>query len=140
MNDGYKQLKALCSKWNLSIYSCLPIDKRHDGISWDDKNATHWLITIVRPEDKPGKKFSYLTCEYSMGSTHKGKPRLEDVLYSLAIDASDEDFEEWCHSFGYEPDSISAHKIWEKCRDIVKDFKRLDIYEQELEEIRGCEL
>lgn len=45
-------------------------------------------------------------------------PKLDDVLYSLVMDASalnSDCFEDWASDTGYDPDSIKARKLYDEC-------------------------
>lgn len=49
-------------------------------------------------------------------------PSVEEVLYNLVMDASvleSGGFEGWCFELGFNPDSISHHKIYQECVEIA---------------------
>lgn len=54
-------------------------------------------------------------------------PTVEDVLESLALEASgaDLDFEYWCREYGYNDDSRKDHELYEKVRAQVENLKQL---------------
>lgn len=68
------------------------------------------------------------------GVDHKGfrkcpKPHFADVLQSLVMDSEGVDevdtFEEWADHYGYDTDSRKAEKIYEACRKIARDLRRV---------------
>lgn len=55
-------------------------------------------------------------------------PKLHDVMYALAMDASAIDhasFEEWANEYGYSPDSREAEKIYKQCLDIALKLRAM---------------
>ncbi|NBW14810.1 MAG: hypothetical protein EBR82_43105 [Caulobacteraceae bacterium] len=82
-----------------------PLAKKSDN--WQE-TAFQWLVDIN------GQKFDYYT-----GSGHVDKhgkptkPKLDDVLYALVMDASacEQSFEDWCADCGCSGDSIKAWQI-----------------------------
>lgn len=74
-----------------------------------DHGASHWKCLIKRGDKRMGVYFS-------MGSAHKGPPKLADVLDCIASDASgyenSNDFESWCDEYGYDSDSRKAHRTY----------------------------
>ena len=71
-----------------------------------------WAITIVRNGQS-------MQVPYSMGPAHK--PTLDDVLWSIVMDAQcvayGETFEEFSENLGYDEDSRKAEKAFNACRD-----------------------
>lgn len=61
------------------------------------------------------------------------KPNIDDVLYSLVIDCTEESFEDWCMDLGYDPDSRKAYSIHQEC---VKTKGKLEELGIDLEEAR----
>lgn len=58
--------------------------------------------------------------EFKMAEALKGaEPESPEVLECLISDAqaAEEEFEEFCHSFGYDSDSRKAEAIWRACRE-----------------------
>ena len=66
-----------------------------------------------------GRMDVYATKEAIRHECETGKkatpPSLEEVCYSLFMDAYDGDFEDWCSDFGYSDDSIRAKAMYEEC-------------------------
>ena len=46
------------------------------------------------------------------------KPKLDDVLHALVMDASacEQSFEDWCSELGYSDDSIKALETYRECQ------------------------
>lgn len=66
------------------------------------------------------------------------KPELQDVLYSLVMDANALDypnFEQWASDYGYEEDSRSAEKIYRACLSTGLELRAL-IGNDALEKLR----
>jgi hypothetical protein len=110
---------------------------RPDGNSTEwDKGASHWQVVLYRVGK--GNPAGLVTC-YSMGSAHKGAPKLLDVLASLLLDArcADEPFESWCADMGYDTDSRRALATYEACAVIGKEMRQLFTRDElrELDEI-----
>lgn len=57
------------------------------------------------------------------------KPSLDDVLYSLLIDAEahDQSFEDWCSNFGYDTDSRKALATYMACQETATKLRRAKI-------------
>ncbi len=53
-------------------------------------------------------------------------PAAADVVYSLLMDASgtDERFEDWARDLGYEPDSRTAERVFNACRETAAALRR----------------
>ena len=64
-------------------------------------------------------------------------PKIEDVLCSLLTDseALHMSFEDWCDTFGYDSDSISAFELYRVCTESGKKLNTLYSH-QEIKEIR----
>lgn len=57
---------------------------------------------------------------------HKAPPpTLEEVCYSLFLDAYDGDFEDWCEEYGYSDDSIKAKAMYEECCRTRRALQRM---------------
>lgn len=84
---------------------------------WRD-GANQWLVSIN------GEQFEYWT-----GTGLKDAPRLDDVLFSLTLDASalEMNFEVWCSEYGYNSDSIKALKTYQKCLENAYKLSRAGI-------------
>src|SRR5438045_6605799 len=80
-----------------------------DRPDWPD--ASHWTVTLTLESRK-------MTTQYSMGSSHMGKPACATVLGCVASDASnaDQDFESWAEDLGYDSDSRKAEGVWRACQ------------------------
>ncbi len=77
-------------------------------------------------------------CETGRGDGKKLQPKISDVLYSLAMDASVLDsgsFEDWAVEFGYETDSRKAEAIYHACLDIALKLRN-GLGEAKLAELR----
>ena len=66
-------------------------------------------------------------------------PTQASVLYCLLSDAqlADQNFDDFCSEFGYDPDSRKDFKIYESCCETLQKIRKLFTYDQrrQLEEI-----
>lgn len=94
-------------------------ESRPDADQWD-AGASHWNVTVTRGS----KSF---TVPYSMGSAHKGAPKLCSVLYCLLLDSgcSRESFDAFCADIGADTDSRRAFAQWEACKATAANMARL---------------
>lgn len=84
----------------------------------------------------------YLTIWFSQGDAWKVPPTVEDVLDSLAMDASGYDnarnFADWCAEYGYDDDSRTAERIYHACGELAKELRHMlgsEAYERLLFEV-----
>lgn len=81
-------------------------------------DASHWQVKITR-----GSVWSIIT-NYSMGSAHRGKPDLCDVIYSLLMDIQmDEDFEGFCGDMGYDSDDPDERRKAKKTHKAIAKIR-----------------
>lgn len=66
-----------------------------------------------------------MTIFFSKGFGLSGEPTAEEILNCVAMDYSEEDFEDWCGEYGYDTDSRKAEKVYKACKKQTKDAKRL---------------
>jgi hypothetical protein len=82
--------------------------------------ANHYKVLL-----KKGNK--QLTTYFSMGMAHTQEPTAEDVLDSLAMDASGienaRSFDDWCANYGYDTDSRKAEKTFKACEKQAEKLK-----------------
>jgi len=87
-----------------------------------DASASHYVVTLR----KAGRR---LTVHWHQGSGISHDPRLDDVLDSLASDASGvenaRDFEDWASDYGYDTDSRKAEDIYRAVVKQTAGLKRL---------------
>jgi len=107
-----------------------------DPLRWTerfDQQARHYQIRFMRwshpHHELDGRSWSRTPafCTfYSMGSGLTGSPLAIDVMSSLLrdMDCSEAPFPEWCDEFGYDPDSMRAHHIWELCRSEAEQMRK----------------
>lgn len=76
-----------------------------------------------------GRKDGYLTKEairHECETGHKAPPlTLDEVCYSLFMDAYDGSFEDWCSDYCYSDDSIKAKAMYEECYRTHHALKRM---------------
>lgn len=105
--------------------------------NWQD-TADHWRVDIngqkfdfytgvgLRKGYKQGARY---TLESLRAETRPQKPKLDDVLHSLVMDAEacNESFEEWCSNFGSNPDSIKALETYRDCQKNADKLRKAGI-------------
>ena len=100
--------------------------KRADGTpsNWS-KDSKSWLCSVQRGEHIGECNFRVMSFEYHTGSAIEGPPKLADLLYCLAMDASakeEECFEDWAENLGYDTDSRKAEKTYQACLKNADDL------------------
>ena len=100
---------------------------------WDadaPRTVDQWRVTI---SSKAGfHLFDYFTGlglrnkPNSRGNRKPRKPKVADVLHSLIVDASaaDENFHDWCATFGYSDDSIKAMNTYKACLEVAQALRK----------------
>lgn len=127
------------------LYRSRNANEKHPTVNWrvrllrhganrviwegDYSQGTGHLKTPPRfdPRSVDGAMAIRAACETGKGRRHPASlvasvqavpPTVVDILSSLLLDASAIDegsFEDWAASFGYDPDSRKAEKIWKAC-------------------------
>jgi hypothetical protein len=97
--------------------------------------ADQWLVTFRH-------KNGFFSIDYFTGSGHRKKlrygdsrpvtPKIEDVLFSMCLDATagDMNFHEWCMDYGYSEDSISALNTYQACLETAVNLRKLGLTEE----------
>lgn len=84
-----------------------------------DFQGHHYKCTFFRGDDP---KNSYFETYFAMGYAHEDAPTAEQVLEAIASDVSGvhyaRGFEDWASDLGYNPDSLSALKVFENIQKI----------------------
>lgn len=115
------ELEKLCNRTNLRASFRYGEAK---GEGWD-ASVHNWRVTLKY-------KGRQLTTDFFGGSMVEN-PNAADVIHCLVMDAElgSQSFESFCWEFGYDPDSMSAHKLWKACSKQAPRVKRLlgDDYE-----------
>ena len=108
-----------------------------DDPEWERVAAPdHWKVTLRRRDPETGKRYQ-MTTYFSMGVGYGGRePVVEEVLDSLAMDASGvenaRDFEDWASEYGYDTDSRKAERSYRACQKTAAQLKRFlddDLYD-----------
>lgn len=123
-----EEIEALLSAINASmIYQ----GEGKEGDWTHDK----WLVVFRRG-------LNSWAVDYKTGTGHRRKvlgrenqpkkPALLDVFYSLHMDgqALNENFDDWCDSFGYSSDSIKALNLYKGCLEHGRMLRKLFTSEQ----------
>jgi len=97
--------------------------------NFDDFDGDHWRVTL-----RKGNKS--LTIYFSKGYGHNGKkPRIEELLNSIASDITEGSFEDWANNLGYDVDSRKAEKTYKACLRQTEKAERF-LGEELLNELR----
>lgn len=91
-------------------FSAVAVSSRPDQDTWHP-SARHWQFTITRGEE-------VLIGHFSHGPAITEGPDIQTVLHSVLSDAdgTDEPFEDWAESLGYDPDSRKAEATYNACK------------------------
>lgn len=123
------------SYYSVGSGACLPSTKREALDLWrkvsvnvrlDSFASGDSIWKAVEKAKGGGRGLTIWEDAIAEGFRAKYRPSLTDVLGSLIRDAVDpaETFEDWASNYGYEPDSIKAHKTWEVCCDFYRKLVR----------------
>ena len=77
--------------------------------------------------DIPWKQGTGHVYKPSRGAPLLEHPEVEDVVYSLVLDADacSQTFDEWCNNYGYNNDSRKALAMYLKCQELGTKIRRL---------------
>lgn len=86
---------------------------------FDAPDARHWVLTLRNNRGD----VAFL---YTQGAAHKKAPTLAELLECLQMDCSEltGGFEEWCSTFGNDPDSRKAQQLFMACMESAEKLKR----------------
>lgn len=99
------------------------IGHREAANKWGETKREFERLQRINPKQT---KENILNYAEKLKTVSKPKAlKLDDVLYSLIIDANvlDMDFEDFCGEFGYDEDSRKAERIYNDCRKNAKKVK-----------------
>lgn len=101
-----------------AIKDCLTVEIKflyHASMDWDDLGVTRDIFLVALTNKISGKmyrtEFGQSLAESHKDNRPKHKPSVADVLYSIER-YDPETFDDFCSNFGYNNDSIKAHKIY----------------------------
>lgn len=109
----------------------LQVPARPDALWQSSPGAFHYMCTFgKRGRGHTGHDYKPLLCFYTKGAGHVKngrpiRPTIDEVLNSLALDVSysNQFFEEWAESLGYDTDSRAAYATWTACQKIARDLQ-----------------
>lgn len=101
-------------------------------IKRDDWECFKWTVVFTH---KITKETTLVDYHKGLAHVKNGKPTaptIDEIVYSLNMDAQigRESFEDYCSNFGTNQDSIKEYKIWESCKEAVKQLEKLFTKEQ----------
>jgi hypothetical protein len=110
----------------------LPVKIDYVGATTRDKwECDQWRVTISSGAGM--HSFDYFTGlglrtkpRTSWDTAKPKKPKIADVLHSLIMDASaaDENFDDWCDSYGYSSDSIKSLNMYKLCLETARALRK----------------
>ena len=107
------------------------------GFPFDNKD-TNWhnkfRVTVSKNGTRRSFNFYDSAHNCEQGIDALDNDALKHALYSFLSDAlaGEQDFIEFCDEFGYDWDSLSAHRIWKACQRSAKQVQGFDLTEEEL--------
>ena len=113
--DTWSEELAFILEQMCVTFESSPITERDDGLL-DEVKGSHHFKCLVKRGDRA------LPTKYSKGpALGNGNPELEDVMYSLLLDAGDildgcNTFEEWADNYGMDTDSRKAERTYDACK------------------------
>jgi hypothetical protein len=108
--------------------------KFHDNT----KDADGWEHTAYKVKVTHGDRV--VKFKFRMGLAHTDFDK-DGALYALASDASagQHGFVDYCEEYGYDQDSIKAHKTWRACRRMREQADALCTSEDMWQDLQGLE-
>jgi hypothetical protein len=94
----------------------------HISVLQRQHNGNPWIVTLNYAGGRT------LTTNFETGSAILNPPSFWEVLHCLLMDISGIEeltFDEWCADLGYNPDSRTAEKLFNRCRDTLPLVRRL---------------
>lgn len=114
----------------MTILDNIKMNAKYLGIKTKDTWEHHSYKITLKYNNKA------MTIDYSLGMAHDVNiVELKSVMSSLLMDnVQDNTLADFCDNFGYDNDSIKAHKIYKACQANTK--KLLNLFNQnEIEEL-----
>jgi hypothetical protein len=70
-----------------------------------------------------------------------GKPTVDDLLYSLVLDADSarDTFANWCANVGLETDSRKALSMYEQCQNNIERLRNIGVTDLDAASIAFCD-
>jgi len=104
--------------------------------------AIDWYTSYITNQETKIKNHVDVTADHKewegkiVGMVIAGNnPQVADLVYATCMDATDDCFEDWCANFGYDEDSIKAHRIWDACCETHHKMKEAGITDEIREQI-----
>ena len=115
----------LLGRLQVEMQASAIVKRSDDNGDWP-ADATHWNCFIRRVGHGVEKKEGF-TVEFSMGSAHRGSPEIADVFGCMLSDAdsTDQSFEDWADSLGYDSDSRRAERTYNACKATAEKLATL---------------
>jgi len=100
----------------------------------DDNYHNAFKVTVIRDKVRRSFMFYDSAHNHQQGIDTLNNDALKHALYSFLSDAQagEQDFEEFCSEFGYDTDSLTAHRIWRACQETTAKVSGFGLSEQEL--------
>ena len=120
------------------------VRKPWPGAVFNRMVLAHWPIVMAAIERGVMITENGMPAYVLPANQHKNKlspPDAADVLDSLALDCSVEDFrayEDWAREYGYDADSRAGERIYNACRAIAADLRAI-LPRGALDELRAIE-
>jgi len=118
-------LERLCRKHQIDA-DCVYGAAEPWPAEWSERECHPWTVTL-RWYGKGGRRSAKqrprtLTVSFFQGSEHEREPTAADVLSSLLLDTTAENydsFEAWAEDLGYSPDSRKARRTYLACLELA---------------------
>jgi hypothetical protein len=89
-----------------------------------------------------GKNWTYKRLiRFNTVSVLSGKPTVDDLLYSLVLDADSarDTFANWCANVGLETDSRKALSMYEQCQNNIERLRNIGVTDLDAASIAFCD-
>ena len=111
--------------------------RKVEGFPFDSKDKyphNKFRVTVSREGTRRSFDFYDSYHNYEQGITELDNDSLKHALYSFLSDAlaGKQDFIEFCDEFGYDWDSLSAHRAWQACQKSAQKVDGFNMTEEDL--------
>lgn len=124
-DNGWK-----CDEWRVTLQNSAK-DRRWTTAYYTGLGLRGKPVLQVTDGGQPPRKHTLLW-ERIEKSRPPVKPKIADVVYSLCMDATADDynFHDWCDTYGYSSDSIAALNLYKQCLEIAQNLRSFFTREQ----------
>lgn len=112
-------------------FLCLTISAGGGVEFTDERGLTRYRYSVRLASDATGAKVSFKFFDsahrHDQAVDQLDRKALLEAFWSFVMDASAGEMpvSEFCDEFGYDPDSVSARRLWASCKASLRKFQAL---------------